>query len=46
MDQTAITLMRENDIPIVVFPLGGDDPSDSGIVGALTGQGPFTTISN
>ncbi len=46
MDQTAITLMRENDIPIVVFPLGGDAPSDSGIVGALTGQGPSTTISN
>ncbi len=46
MDQTAITLMRENKIPIVVFPLGGDDPQDGGIVGALTGQGLFTTISN
>lgn len=46
MDQTAITLMRENKIPIVVFPLGGDDPADSGIIGALTGQGPSTTISN
>jgi len=41
MDQTAITLMRENRIPIVVFPLSGE----GGIVGALTGQGPSTTIS-
>ncbi len=46
MDQTAITLMRENNIPIVVFPLGGENPKDGGIVGALTGQGRFTTISN
>ncbi len=46
MDQTAITLMRENDIPIVVFPLAGESPADGGIVGALTGQGPSTTISN
>ena len=40
MDQTAITLMRENHIPIVVFSLGGG----SGIVGALTGKGLSTTI--
>lgn len=53
MDQTAITLMRENDIPIVVFPLGGegpaagsDDEHGGGIVGALTGRGPSTTITN
>jgi len=55
MDQTAITLMRENDIPIVVFPLGdgkgaksgdGEDAETGGIVGALTGRGPSTTITN
>ncbi len=45
MDQTAITLMRENNIPIVVFPLGKSRPEDTGIVGALTSQGPSTTIS-
>ena len=38
MDQTAVSLTRENKIPIVVFSL------KDGIVGALTGQGKFTTV--
>jgi uridylate kinase len=42
MDQTAISLARENRIPIVVFPLGAKD----GIVGALTGAGAHTIISD
>jgi uridylate kinase len=40
MDQTAVTLTRENGIPIVVFPIG----ERGGIVGALTGEGPHTII--
>lgn len=40
MDQTAVTLTRENRIPIVVFPIG----ERGGIVGALTGEGPHTII--
>ena len=42
MDQAAISLTRESDIPIVVFPIG----SGGGIVGALTGKGPSTLISD
>ncbi len=38
MDQAAVSLTRENGIPIVVFSL------KDGIVGALTGQGKFTTV--
>lgn len=38
MDQTAVSLTRENKIPIVVFSL------KDGIMGALTGQGKFTTV--
>ena len=38
MDQAAVSLTRENKIPIVVFSL------KDGIVGALTGQGKFTTV--
>ncbi|GGY54374.1 UMP kinase [Parvularcula lutaonensis] len=40
MDQAAVSLTRENKIPIVVFSL------KDGIVGALTGQGKFTTVVN
>lgn len=40
MDQAAVSLTRENGIPIVVFSL------KDGIVGALTGQGKFTTVVN
>ncbi len=40
MDQAAISLTRESGIPIVVFPIG----ESGGIVGALTGEGPATTI--
>jgi uridylate kinase len=40
MDQAAVSLTRENRIPIVVFSL------KDGIVGALTGQGKFTTVVN
>mgnify|MGYP006266754573 CR=1 FL=1 len=40
MDQTAVSLTRENGIPIVVFSL------KDGIVGALTGQGRYTVIEN
>ena len=42
MDQAAISLTRESGIPIVVFPIG----AAGGIVGALTGQGPATIISD
>jgi uridylate kinase len=38
MDQAAISLTRENGIPIVVFSL------KNGIEGALTGQGPHTVV--
>jgi uridylate kinase len=40
MDQAAISLTRENSIPIVVFSIA----ERGGIVGALTGKGKFTTI--
>ncbi|MEO1240685.1 MAG: UMP kinase [Pseudomonadota bacterium] len=40
MDQAAISLTRESDIPIVVFPIG----QSGGVVGALTGEGPSTII--
>ena len=42
MDQAAISLTRESGIPIVVFPIG----KEGGIVGALTGEGPTTIISD
>ncbi len=42
MDQAAISLTRESGIPIVVFPIG----SPGGVVGALTGTGPSTIISD
>ena len=42
MDQAAISLTRENGIPIVVFPIG----NDGGVVGAVTGEGPMTVISD
>ena len=42
MDQAAIALTRENNIPIVVFPLS----RPGGIVGALTGAGPHTLIAD
>ncbi|GJL95811.1 MAG: uridylate kinase [Hyphococcus sp.] len=42
MDQAAISLTRESGIPIVVFPIG----EGGGIVGALTGTGASTTISD
>lgn len=38
MDQAAISLMRENDIPVIVFSL------KDGIEGALTGQGKHTVV--
>ncbi|MEM1380298.1 MAG: UMP kinase [Pseudomonadota bacterium] len=40
MDQSAVSLTRENGIPIVVFSLR------DGIVGALTGQGKFTIVED
>ena len=40
MDQAAISLTRENQIPIVVFPIG----EKGGLAGALTGNGKFTII--
>ena len=43
MDQAAISLTRENGIPIVVFPLAAES---GGIVGALTGAGPSTIITD
>lgn len=42
MDQAAISLTRESGIPIVVFPIG----ERGGIVGALTGEGASTVISD
>lgn len=42
MDQAAISLTRENQIPIVVFPIG----TDGGLAGALMGNGKFTIISD
>ncbi|MCI5043549.1 MAG: UMP kinase [Aquisalinus sp.] len=42
MDQAAISLTRENAIPIIVFPLA----QEGGVVGALTGQGTFTIIKD
>ena len=42
MDQAAISLTRESNIPIVVFPIG----QSGGVVGALTGTGPSTIISD
>ncbi len=42
MDQAAISLTRESGIPIVVFPIG----VRGGIVGALTGEGASTVISD
>ena len=42
MDQAAISLTRESGIPIVVFPVG----EEGGVVGALTGSGPSTIISD
>jgi uridylate kinase len=42
MDQAAIALTRENGIPIVVFPIG----EEGGIVGAITGEGPHTLITD
>ncbi|HXI86340.1 MAG TPA: UMP kinase [Parvularculaceae bacterium] len=42
MDQAAIALTRENDIPIVVFPI----TRRGGVVGALTGEGPHTVIGS
>jgi uridylate kinase len=42
MDQAAIALTRENDIPIVVFSIS----EYGGIVGAITGEGTHTVISN
>lgn len=42
MDQAAISLTRESGIPIVVFPIG----ERGGVVGALTGQGPSTVITD
>lgn len=40
MDQAAIALTRENNIPIVVFSIA----ERGGVVGAVTGEGRFTTI--
>ena len=42
MDQAAISLTRESGVPIVVFPIG----EPGGVVGALTGSGASTTISD
>lgn len=42
MDQAAIALTRENNIPIVVFSIA----ERGGVVGALTGEGRFTTIAD
>ena len=41
MDQAAIALTRENNIPIVVFSI----LTPGGVVGALTGQGAHTVIA-
>lgn len=42
MDQAAIALTRENNIPIVVFPIS----KPGGVMGALTGAGPSTLIDD
>jgi len=42
MDQAAISLTRESGIPIVVFPIS----ERGGVVGALTGEGPSTVITD
>ncbi|MFN3960264.1 MAG: UMP kinase [Parvularculaceae bacterium] len=42
MDQAAIALTRENNIPIVVFSIA----ERGGVVGALTGEGRFTSITD
>ena len=42
LDQAAIALTRENGIPIVVFSIS----ERGGIVGALKGEGPHTTIAD
>ena len=42
MDQAAISLTRENGIPIVVFALA----RHGGVIGALTGEGRYTEICN
>lgn len=42
MDQAAIALTRENNIPIVVFSLN----EGNGVVGALTGEGRHTLIDS
>ncbi len=42
MDQTAISLTRENKIPIIVFPIA----TEGGVAGALTGKGKFTIIKD
>lgn len=42
MDQAAISLTRDNGIPIVVFPIA----RHGGIVGAITGEGPMTVITD
>jgi len=42
MDQAAISLTRENGIPIVVFSI----KDTGGVVSALLGEGLSTTISD
>jgi len=42
MDQAAISLTRDAGIPIVVFPI----TAEGGVVGALTGEGASTIISD
>jgi uridylate kinase len=42
MDQAAISLTRENNIPIVVFALA----NNGGVVGAISGEGRYTEISD
>ena len=42
MDASAISLARENDIPIVVFSIR----EKGGLAAVLAGDGPFTVISD
>ena len=42
MDASAISLARENDIPIVVFSIR----KKGGLAAVLAGHGPFTVISD
>ena len=42
MDASAISLARENDIPIVVFSIR----RKGGLAAVLAGDGPFTVISD